>query len=123
MEYQFTNTVYGVMAKCSMEHEAFAHWLNSEIAPNPQLLKELVAQMQRCKQRPHDLEVVMEGREYGLYLTGDEVMVKANNFAEGTSDEMEDGFQFYNQESIAFCGFEDFERFINAYQQFLQNYH
>ena len=36
---------------------------------------------------------------------------------------MEEGLQFYDQESIAFCGLEDFEAFLNAYREFMQRYH
>ena len=35
MEYQFTHTVHGVVTKCSMDHEAFARWLNCEVSMNP----------------------------------------------------------------------------------------
>ncbi|MDE3971348.1 YacL family protein, partial [Glaesserella parasuis] len=36
---------------------------------------------------------------------------------------VENGFSFYDEESIAFCGLEDFEMFLNAYQKFIQTYH
>ena len=34
MEYQFTHSMHGVIARCSMDHEAFARWLNTEITEN-----------------------------------------------------------------------------------------
>ena len=124
MEYQFTHTVHGVVAKCSMDHEAFARWLNCEISSNSKELDNLFIEIEKCKRSPQ-YEVAFEGKEYSLYLSADEVMAKANNL-EMTFEEfeqMEDGFGFYNEESISFCGLEDFEMFLIAYQRFLNTYH
>lgn len=126
MEYQFTHTMHGVMAKCSMDHEAFARWLNTEISLNPDTLNDIFTAIERCRQSKDPYyEWFLEGREYSLYLSLEEVMVKANNldmtFEE--VEEIESGFGFYDEESIAFCGLEDFELFLTAYQRFLQTYH
>lgn len=124
MEYQFTHSIHGVVAKCSMDHEAFARWLNSEIIEAPKDLETILAEIEKCRTTfPSHYECVFEGREYSIYFDYDEVMVKANNLDVAFDDEMEEGFQFYNQESIAFCGLDDFERFLKAYQYFLQTYH
>lgn len=124
MEYQFTHTMHGVVAKCSMDHEAFALWLNSEINPNPRELSKIFEQIDRCKGAfPNHYEWVLEGREYSLFIDTDEVMVKANHLDGNFEDEMEEGFHFYDQESIAFCGLEDFEAFLKAYQSFINTYH
>ncbi|MFW9310958.1 YacL family protein, partial [Glaesserella parasuis] len=77
MEYQFTHTMHGVIAKCSMDHEAFARWLNTEIVPNPKELKD------------QNYEWIFEGKEYSLYINIEEVMVKANNL-DMTFEEIED---------------------------------
>ncbi|ABN74062.1 hypothetical protein CYK57_01139 [Actinobacillus pleuropneumoniae] len=125
MEYQFTHSIHGVVAKCSMDHEAFAGWLNTEITENPKELINIFAEIEKCRAAyPNHYECVFEGKEYSLFLDCDEVMVKANNL-DDTFDEsqIEDGFQFYDQESIAFCGLEDFENFLKAYQKFSKTYH
>ncbi|WP_427833584.1 YacL family protein [Actinobacillus pleuropneumoniae] len=125
MEYQFTHSIHGVVAKCSMDHEAFARWLNTEITENPKELINIFAGIEKCRAAyPNHYECVFEGKEYSLFLDCDEVMVKANNL-DDTFDEsqIEDGFQFYDQESIAFCGLEDFENFLKAYQKFSKTYH
>ncbi|EFM89846.1 YacL family protein [Actinobacillus pleuropneumoniae] len=125
MEYQFTHSIHGVVAKCSMDHEAFARWLNTEITENPKELINIFAEIEKCRAAyPNHYECVFEGKEYSLFLDCDEVMVKANNL-DDTFDEsqIEDGFQFYDQESIAFCGLEDFENFLKAYQKFSKTYH
>ncbi|MFX0588231.1 YacL family protein [Glaesserella parasuis] len=126
MEYQFTHTMHGVIAKCSMDHEAFARWLNTEIVPNPKELTAIFAEIEHCRQtKDQNYEWIFEGKEDSLYINIEEVMVKANNL-DMTFEEIEDvenGFSFYDEESIAFCGLEDFEMFLNAYQKFIQTYH
>ncbi|OOR98178.1 hypothetical protein B0187_09565 [Haemophilus paracuniculus] len=125
MEYQFTHTMHGVMTKCSMDHEAFARWINTEISENPIQLATIFEKIALCKKSTaSDYEWIFEGREYSLYLNADEVMVKANHLEDVFDEEsLEEGFSFYDQESIAFCGLEDFEAFLTAYQKFSQTYH
>ena len=51
-------------------------------------------------------------------------MVKANNLEDDFDESlMEEGFNFYNEESIAFCGLDDFEVFLKAYHKFMKTYH
>ncbi|QGM80264.1 YacL family protein [Otariodibacter oris] len=124
MEYQFTHSMHGVVAKCSMDHEAFSRWLNIEVVDDPNLLEAVFEEIKLCKASSLH-EAIFEGSEYSLYMTSEEVVAKANNL-EITSDELdkiEDGFNFYNEESIAFCGLEDFEQFLLAYKKFIQTYH
>lgn len=124
MEYQFTHTMHGIVAKCSMDHEAFAHWLNAEVIDNRELINLVLGQIERCRNAfPNDYEWFLEGKEYSLYLNESEVMVKANNLDDAFLGEMEEGFEIYDQESIAFCGLDDFEKFLTAYQRFSHSYH
>ena len=125
MEYQFTHTMHGVIARCSMDHEAFARWLNNEIAGNHKALDAILTEIERCRAvYPNQYEFVSEGKEYSLYFTNDEVMVKANNLEDDFDESlMEEGFNFYNEESIAFCGLDDFEAFLKAYHKFMKTYH
>lgn len=125
MEYQFNHTMHGVITRRSMDHEAFARWLNNEIAGDHKALNTILAEIERCKAAyPNQYEFVVEGKEYSLYFISDEVMVKANNLEDDFDESMmEEGFNFYNEESIAFCGVDDFETFLKAYQKFMKTYH
>ncbi len=125
MEYQFTRTAYGVITKCSMEHEAFGYWLNNEITEESDL-QVIFEKITQCKATyPNAFEWQLNGKEYSLYINNDEILVKANslmlNYVD--EDEIEDDFQLYTQESIAVCGIEDFEKFLTAYQEFLNLFH
>lgn len=121
MEYQFTHTMHGIVAKCSMDHEAFARWLNSEIA-EPSKLIDIFTEIEKCRNSPN-YEAIFEGHEYSLYLNVEEVIAKANNMEMNDFEQMEEGFNFYNEESIAFCGLEDFEAFLRAYLRFATTLH
>ena len=125
MEYQFTHTMHGVIARCSMDHEAFARWLNNEIIGNDKALHIILEEIERFKAiYSNQYEFVFEGKEYSLYFNGDEVIAKANNLEDDFDESlMEEGFNFYNEESVAFCGLNDFEAFLKAYQKFLRTYH
>ena len=51
-------------------------------------------------------------------------MIKANNLNTETDQEAllmqtEQDFHYYDSESIAFCGLEDFERFLRSYLAFI----
>lgn len=126
MDYQFTHTAYGVVAKCSMDHEAFAFWLNSEISQQENNdLPLILDKVTQCKATlPNHFEWLKEGKEYSLYIEDDEVMVKSNSLeAPIDESEIESGFHFYSQESLAFCGIDDFEAFLLGYQKCLNTYH
>ncbi|MBR0573196.1 YacL family protein [Pasteurella atlantica] len=123
MDYQFTRMAYNIVAKCSMEYEAFASWLNNELeeAHLPIILDKIT----QCKATyPSPFEWHLIGKEYSLYINDDEVMAKANSLMlDNYSDDIEEDFQLYTQESIAVCGIDDFEKFILDYQSFLNTFH
>ena len=54
-----------------------------------------------------------------MFLDADEVMVRANNLAIETDEILEDDFHYYDEESIAFCGTQDFIHFLEAYVDFI----
>ncbi len=123
MDYQFTQSTYGVVAKCSMEHEAFAYWLNSEINDEDELYF-ILDKIKYCKSiHPNNIEWNYEGNEYSLYVNNDEVLVKANNLIFDMDNDVDEDFQLYTQESIAVCGIDDFEAFLLAYKDFVSRYH
>lgn len=124
MDYQFTQSTYGVIAKCSMEHEAFAYWLNSEMN-NADDIQFILDKIKYCKSLyPNNIEWQHEGNEYSLYVNNDEVIVKANNLIlENNTENIDEDFHIYTQESIALCGIDDFEAFLLAYKDFITRYH
>lgn len=118
MEYEFLRDVTGlVKVRMSMGHEAIGHWFNDEANENPALLDEVEAAVAEVKGSIRQWQHT--GREYTLLLDEEEVMVRANQLnIEG--DEMEEGMSYYDEESLSFCGVEDFLAVIAAYRAFLQ---
>ena len=90
-----------------------------EVRSNPQLISTALFHLQNLP-APHAADVVLTGAEYSLYINADEVMAKANNLAIENPDTLEDGFYYYDDESIAFCGIEDFARFLHSYLDFIR---
>ncbi|KGQ70216.1 hypothetical protein A1D23_06325 [Chelonobacter oris] len=122
MDFQFRYDHLGrTVAACSMEHEAIANWINSEIYADQQKLAEVFMLVDAVKRSANpQQEQRLIGHEFSLSLNAEEVMVQANSLAFDSNDELEDGFSYYDQESLAFCGLEDFERFIAQYRTFIQ---
>lgn len=52
-------------------------------------------------------------------MDGEEVMVRANRL-EFAGDEMEEGMNYYDEESLSLCGVEDFLQVVAAYRNFVQ---
>ncbi|CCG88228.1 protein YacL [Erwinia piriflorinigrans] len=117
MEYEFLTDVTGVVkVRMSMGHEAIGHWFNDEVNGDTGLLAEVEAAIAQVKGSERQWQRV--GREYTLLLDEEQVMIRANQLGfEG--DEMEEGMNYYDEESLSFCGVEDFLMVIAAYRAFL----
>ena len=120
MDFQFTHFQGKVAAKCSMEHIAVANWFNTELPHNSGLISTALAGVQQAKHFNPEQEIRLIGKEYSLFINADEVMVRANNLSFAQDEELEQNFHYYDEESIAFCGLEDFEKFLTSYQDFIQ---
>ena len=104
MDYEFLRDITGVVkVRMSMGHEVVGHWFNEEVKENLALLD----------------EVEQAGHEYTLWMDGEEVMVRANQL-EFAGDEMEEGMNYYDEESLSLCGVEDFLQVVAAYRNFVQ---
>ena len=116
MDFQFTHYQGNVSVKCSMEHIALANWFNTEVRSNP---KAILTALSTAQSLSENQENILIGAEYTLFLDADEVMVRANNLAIETDEILEDDFHYYDEESIAFCGTQDFIYFLEAYVDFI----
>lgn len=121
MDFQFTRHLGTVAAKCSMEHEALANWFNTEVRSNSALISTALSAVQQAKRFSLEREISLIGAEYSLFIYADEVMIRANSLAmeDNQLQELEEDFYYYDAESIAFCGLEDFEKFLNSYLAFI----
>ncbi|MFS2223057.1 protein YacL [Pantoea sp. B65] len=118
MEYEFLRDVTGVVkVRMSMDHEAVGHWFNEEVKENLALLDEVEAAVKAIKGSERQWQHV--GHEYSLWMDDEEIIIRANqlNFDD---DGLEEGMNYYDEESLSFCGVEDFLAVIAAYRRFLQ---
>lgn len=99
-----------------MGHEAIANWFNSEVRSNSEKIRNVLQQVQSIKPQQ---ELTFIGSEYSLFINQDEVMARANNLVIEDDAPLEDDFHYYDEESIAFCGTDDFIHFLQAYLDFI----
>lgn len=118
MDYEFLRDVTGrVIVRMSMGHEAVGHWFNEEVKGRLSLLDEVEAAARGVAGSERQWQKT--GHEYTLLLDGEEVMIRANQL-EFAMDEMEEGLSYYDEESLALCGLDDFLALAASYRAFVQ---
>ena len=118
MDYEFLRDITGVVkVRMSMGHEVVGHWFNEEVKENLALLDEVEQAAHALKGSERSWQ--RAGPEYTLWMYGEEVMVRANQL-EFAGDEMEEGMNYYDEESLSLCGVEDFLQVVAAYRNFVQ---
>jgi len=118
MDYEFLRDITGVVkVRMSMGHEVVGHWFNEEVKENLSLLDEVEQAARTVKGSERSWQLA--GHEYTLWMDGEEVMVRANQL-EFSGDEMEEGMNYYDEESLSLCGVEDFLQVVAAYRDFLK---
>ena len=121
MEFKFkTDTLNdSYRVEFSMEHEAFGRWLLSELGPDPQAVKNLLIILEQIK-NAHDVEKVIEGRDFSLTLTNHDAMVMANSLHIDEELPQGEDLHHYDEESTGSCGLEDFEIMLESWLEFVQ---
>lgn len=116
MDYEFQQDVTGhVIARFSMDHEAIGYWLNEEIKGDLCQLEQIQAGYHSIKGSGRQWKKI--GREYTLFMDDEEIMIRANQLHFQTED-LEEGMCYYDSESIAFCGLDDFINMLENYRNF-----
>ncbi len=120
MEFEFIrNTLMGeYYVKCSMGHEIVGRWLQEEIGKDPAKIHLVEALIDKAFSSPSQ-EHSLTGTEISLMIHGDEVLVQENTLAHNYELELESEFDFYDSESTASCGIEDFMTLIEQWKDFL----
>ncbi|EDP57691.1 YacL family protein [Vibrio sp. AND4] len=120
MEFEFIrNTLMGeYYVKCSMGHEVVGRWLQEEIGKDRAKIAQVEAVIDQALSSPSQ-EHRLTGAEISLLIDGDEVLVQENTLGHGYNGEIESEFDFYDAESTASCGIEDFCALIEQWKDFL----
>lgn len=119
MDFQISHYLGQTQVKCSMEHQAFAHWFNQESADR-QHLQSILKKIQKLQAGQLYGEQLIEGKEYSLYIDKEQVICQANNLISpmDNPEPLEPHFYYYEAESRACCGLEDFIKLLQSYLAF-----
>lgn len=119
MDYDFTHDIYGAFrAEFSMGHEALGYWVSYELRSRQTVITELLSVIAELQQRQR-VDYLMEGAEYNLRLNRDEAVVRAHALDSAFDEEApQDNLEFYDQESTASCGLDDFIEILKGWQDF-----
>ncbi|MDC9580966.1 YacL family protein [Xenorhabdus sp. PR6a] len=117
MEYEFMQDLTGqVTSSFSMDHEAIGHWLNEEVKGDLRVLDKITAALQEIKGSERQWQLA--GHEYTLLMSEGEIMIRANQL-ELDTEVIEEGMSYYDNESLAFCGTDDFIDMLAHYRGFV----
>jgi uncharacterized protein YacL (UPF0231 family) len=122
MEFEFRKDYFSDQAtvKLSMDHEAFATWLEQEgqsIAWVDGLLVNISAVQKHVLT---DFKLV--GSEFSLLVNDDEAQVINHSLLNDFDEvDLEGDLSFYDLEIEASCGFDDFINFIESWSEFLHS--
>ncbi|MBU2896357.1 YacL family protein [Vibrio hepatarius] len=122
MEFEFIrNTLMGkYYVKPSMGHEILGRWLEEEIGKDRQKIQQVDELLEAVKYSPL-LEHKYAGCEISLIIQGDEVTVQENVLSHGDVLLEDSELNYYNSESTASCGLQDFSSLFKQWQDFLQS--
>ena len=121
MDYRFFYNERQIpTARLSMDHEALGLWLSDELGSDKEQLHhilQVISQLENGERR----EFEWQGRDFLLYLTRDDAEVTALTLLQEYSREELEGedLDFYDSESRAACGLEDFKDLLLEWQEFV----
>ena len=120
MEFEFVrNTLMGeYYVKSSMGHEIVGRWLQEEIGKDWDKIAQVESLTDQARMAPQQ-ERRMLGTEISVSIHGDEVTIQENVLAHGQELDLDSEFDFYDSESTASCGLEDFELMLEQWKEFL----
>lgn len=120
MEYEFRrNTLTGtVFANFSMDHEALGFWFVEELGESEGKYNK-ICQIVDKLQSNELMNWCVVGKALSIELDTEQVRIFANELENGQKCELEDAMSFYDGESEAFCGLEDFLSALQSWNSFV----
>lgn len=119
MDYQFTrNDRAEPVANFEMGAESLGHWFTEELGADQQKIIGLLHIIEQLEHR-QITEYQMQGKEFNLELTVEEVEVYASIMRNQMDEELPEDTNLYDQESITGCGLEDFKTVLLSWVKFV----
>ena len=122
MNYQFIRDQHGSpIAEFDMGSEAFSNWFSQELGNDQNKINTILEAIEQLQSKQIK-EFVLKGNEINLLLDYYEVEVKSKMLDMEAPDDMPEGTELYDQESISGCGLEDFTHVLNSWNDFVAEY-
>ncbi|GAA6184626.1 MULTISPECIES: YacL family protein [Alteromonadaceae] len=119
MNYQFIRNLQGIpVAQFEMGHEAFSRWFSEELGTSQHKIEDIFVAIDRLEKRQIK-EYVLAGKEINLRIDYYEVEVRSKDLDMDGPDELPEGTELYDQESISGCGLEDFTQVLRSWRDFV----
>ena len=121
MEYQFTKEgASRPLAIFDMGNEALARWFNEELSGDKIQISKL---LDVCSQLQYGSlnEYCCQGSELDLLMNKYEVEVNSHILSAPVPEELPEGTEIYDSESVSGCGLEDFKKVLISWQEFVNS--
>ena len=101
----------------SMEQIALGNWIQGTLGTDKATIALIQAEIDLLKARKKQ-EYRLIGEEMTLTLTQEDACACANSELIDFGEELDDDMNFYDAETVAVCGLEDFEVLLQAWLRF-----
>ena len=101
----------------SMEQIALGNWIQGTLGTDKVTIALIQAEINLLKNRQKQ-EYRLVSEEMTLTLTQEDACVCANSELIDFGEELQDDMNFYDAETVAVCGLEDFEILLQAWLRF-----
>jgi uncharacterized protein YacL (UPF0231 family) len=102
----------------SMEQMALGNWLQGSLGTDKATIALIQTEVNLLKAREKQ-EYQLIGKEMTLTLTQEDACACANSELIDFGEELQEDMNFYDAETVASCGLEDFEILLQAWLQFI----
>lgn len=103
----------------SMEQMALGNWLQGSLGTDKATIALIQTEIDLLKAREKQ-EYRLIGEEMTLTLTQEDACACANSELIDFGEELQEDMNFYDAETVASCGLEDFEILLQAWLQFIR---
>jgi uncharacterized protein len=120
MEYEFQrNTSTGaLLADFSMGQEVLGFWFVEELGESSEKYHAICQAITKLQLNLME-HWRMIGKALSIELDNEQVRIFTNELESGEEFEIEDAMSFYDDESEAFCGLEDFHVALQSWRAFI----
>jgi hypothetical protein len=120
MNYQFKRDQHGSpVAEFDMGSEAFTHWFTQELGNDQEKIAAIFVAIEQLESKQIK-EFVIKGKEFGLLLDPYEVEIRSTILSLEAPEELPEGTELYDQESMSGCGLEDFLHVLRSWSDFVK---